>query len=194
MSTVIVESELLGRFIAVHEEAVARVETLTSGMSAEAGRWKPSEKAWSVAECLEHLNESMGSYAGKMRPVIEKTRREGKTGAEPYGKGTWIGRYLVGFLRKGPEEKKAPAPGTFQPKSSDLDLATVVERFRTRVRAMITLAEEADGLRLGNVVFGTPVSPLLRLSLAQAFEVHLHHTPRHLDQAERVTRMEGFPG
>jgi len=194
MSTVTVESALLRRFITVHEEAVARVETLTSGMSAEAGSWKPSEKAWSVAKCLEHLNESMGTYAEKMRPAIEKARREGKTGTEPYGKGTWIGRYLVGFLRKGPDEKKAPAPGTFQPKSSDLDLAAVVERFRTRVRTMIALAEEADGLRLGDVVFGTPVSPLVRLSLAQAFEVHVHHTPRHLDQAERVIRMDGFPG
>jgi hypothetical protein len=38
-----------------------------------------------------------------------------------------------------------------------------------------------------------PVFHPVKLSLAQAFELQVLHLGRHLDQAERVIRTEGFP-
>ena len=70
----------------------------------------------------------------------------------------------------------------------------VAGSFRERAERLIELAEKADGLPLGVVWIATPVSRWLKVSLAQAFEVHTLHTPRHLGQAERVKGHESFPG
>jgi len=39
----------------------------------------------------------------------------------------------------------------------------------------------------------TPVSRFLRVTAAQAILIHVYHEPRHLAQAERLTRHPGFP-
>ncbi len=142
-----------------------------------------------AAEHTEH--QALGTYIGKMEPAITKARGAGQVGSEPYGRGTLAGRLLVGFL--GQPGKTVRAPGVFRPRSSRLDLDEVSGAFRERSAKMIELAVQADGLDLGRIRIATPVSPVLRLSLAQAFEVHVLHTPRHLAQADRVRRHEGFP-
>jgi hypothetical protein len=193
MSAATIESKLLRNFVATHEDAIARADRLVTGLSDASANWAPRPGSWSMAECIQHLSRSLDTYAEKMQPAIEKARREGRTGGEPYGKGTFLGRYLVAFLGKGPSAK-APAPRVFRPTTTDLEIGAVAEGFRTQVRTMTDLARAADGLKLGHIVFASPVSPLVRVSLAQAFEVHILHTPRHLDQAERVAQAEGFPG
>lgn len=187
------ESPLLQKAVDVHEDALARLEALVADLTDEQARWKPSPKAWSVVECLDHLGESLGRYAGPMDAAIRKAREEGRTGSEPYGRGTLAGRFLVGFLSH--PAKKAPAPGVFQPASAEgLELGAVAEDLRRKVTGLIELARRADGLPLGSIRIATPISGLIRVSLAQAFEVHTLHTPRHLAQAERVVGRDGFPG
>jgi hypothetical protein len=186
-----IESALLRSVIRTHEEATRQLDKLVKGLSAGQANWTPGPKVWSVAQCIDHLDQALGTYIGKMEPAITKAREAGQMGSEPYGRGTLVGRLLVGFL--GQPGKTVRAPGVFQPGSSHLDLNDVVEEFRQRSAKMIELAEEADGLDLGRIRIATPVSPFLRLSLAQAFEVHILHTPRHLAQADRVRRQEGFP-
>ena len=182
---------LLNNSIRSHQEAQEHLDALVAGLTGTQFNWKPAPEVWSVGECLDHLNEALGTYIEKMAPAIEKARAEGKVGSEPYGRGTLVGRLLVGFLSR--EGKTARAPGVFRPASGSLDRDRVVQTFRERAARLIELAEEAEGLDLGRIRIATPVSPLLRLSLAQAFELHALHTPRHLAQAERVKHLEQFP-
>ena len=186
-----IESTLLLEVIRTHEEALASLDDLAGGLSQEQANWKPAPDVWSVAECVDHLNQTLGTYIERMEPATREARRERRLGSEPYGRGTIVGRLLVSFLAK--PGKKTRTPGVFEPIGGSLDLDDVVRNFRQRSAMLIELAKEADGLALGRIRIGSPASSLLRLSLAQAFEVQNLHTPRHLVQADRLKHHEHFP-
>jgi len=187
-----IKSALLRSTISTHKEAVEHLARIVDGLSHEQANWRPAAKAWSIAECIEHLNQTLGTYSERLSPALDEARAAGKTGDEPYGRGTFVGRYLVNFLRQ--PSKKVSAPGAFQPTASEFEISEVAETFRQACRRLIELAAGADGLALGSLRIASPVSPLLRLSAAQAFEVQDLHTPRHLAQAERVKQHPAFPG
>ena len=186
-----IESPLLRSAATTHEQAIEDLSRITDGLTDTQANWKPTPEAWSVAQCIDHLDRSLGTYLDRMAPAIERARREGKTGREPYGRGTLAGRMLIGFLSK--PSKKAPAPRVFQPGASQLEISEVAGAFREKATELVDLAAQADGLPLGRIRIATPISRLVRLSLAQAFEVHILHTPRHLAQAQRVMEHESFP-
>jgi hypothetical protein len=186
-------SELLRTCVAAYEDAIARLDKLVDGLSDGQANFKPGPKRWSIAQCIQHLNISGARYLDLMEPRIKAAREAGKTGDEPYGRGTLVGRFILGNLRQGAGAPRVPAPGSFKPASTELAIARVAEDFREANRRMIAAAEEADGLALGQVRFGTPMMSLMRVSLAQAFEMAALHEPRHLAQAERVKQAEGFP-
>ncbi len=185
------QSALIRRAIETHGEATERVGRIVEGLSDTQANWRSGPKSWSVAECIAHLNRSLDTYMARMTPAIEAARVENQTGTEPYGRGTLVGRFLVGFLSN--PSKKTSAPGVFQPEAGELDSAATAQTFRELASRFQELAEAADGLDLDSIKIATPVSGWLRLSLAQAFEVHILHTPRHLAQAERVTQHPEFP-
>jgi hypothetical protein len=167
------------------------LEAIVAELSDSQANWQPAPQKWSIAECIEHLNQTLGSYNERLALAIDKARRLDKTGGEPYGRGTFAGRFLVNFLRQ--PSKKVSAPGVFQPSASELEIAVVGDTFRGACSRLVELAEEADGLALGAVKIASPVSRFFRLSVAQAFEVQDLHTPRHLAQAERVRQHQSFP-
>ena len=187
------ESTLLQACITAHREAVTRVIAISDNMTNDQANFRPGPKKWSVCECVEHLNQGLKAYVKSLGPAIEAARAAGKTGTEPYGRGTFAGRFIIKFLKKGPG-KRAPAPKVFRPDSSRLDIKDVVANFRRNAEELSELADAADGLKLGHIKIATPVGKLIRVSLAQAFELHTLHTPRHLAQAERVKLAEGYPG
>jgi len=186
-----VQSALLGSTISTHQQALERLSGIVDGLTRAQANWRPAEKVWSVAECLEHLNQTLGTYNERLAPAIAEARAAGMTGGEPYGRGTFVGRFLVNFLRQ--PAKKVSAPGVFQPSASEFEITAVADTFRGACSRLIELAEEADGLALGGLRIASPVSRMFRLSVAQAFEVQDLHTPRHLAQAERVKQDESFP-
>jgi hypothetical protein len=146
-----------------------------------------------VLECLKHLNQAVGTYAPHMTQALAKAAAKGKTGSEPYSKGTLIGRFILSSMRGGPAKMKVRAPRVFRPEGGSDDKQTVLLTFNKLLDLLKSLAERSDGMPLGNIRFGTPASPLIRVSLAQAFEIHALHYGRHLDQAERVINHEQFP-
>lgn len=165
-----------------------RMHAIAAPLSREQINWKPAPKKWSVAQCLEHLSVSMGLYLDPMEPVIEQADRRG---GEPYGRGTWIGRMLVGALSK--PGRRYVAPPSFRPRRSELDPDEVRGEFDRQIGRLRQAVERSNGLALGEIRMPWPVFHPVKLSLAQAFELQVLHIGRHLDQAERVTRAEGFP-
>lgn len=177
---------------AEYDRARHRLDQLTGGLSDAQANWKPAPDKWSVAECVDHLNQPIGTYARCIGRAIERARARGLSGALPWARGTWVGRYIIRTLRKGPAAR-VPAPRVFRPSASRLVLADVRYRLGTELSNLSNLLRLSRGLPLGSVVFGTPVSALIRVSLAQAFEIHALHTHRHLDQIERLRQDPGFP-
>lgn len=188
-----IQSQLLAECAERFRAAVTRAETLCAGMSQAQANFKPDPKRWSVAECLEHLSTSMNSYLPHLQRAVERARAANRTGSEPWGKGTFFGRFILNNMVKGPTHMKVKAPPPFRPEvRSDWDLAEVLQRFKERTGTMLSLLEQADGLDLGRIKQSTPM-PMVKVTLAQSFEIHSRHNHRHLDQAQRVTEHASFP-
>jgi hypothetical protein len=186
-------SELLNASSHAMLEAIERMDKLVAGLSETQANFKPGPKKWSINECLDHINSANRLYAIKLENAFAKARAKGRSGAEPYGNGTFLGRFILNVLREGPGGRRVPAPGVFKPGRSELKLATLVEQFRERAGRLVELAEQADGLPLGRIKFTTPAAPVGRVAACQVFEMMHLHSHRHLAQAERVKTAEGYP-
>lgn len=169
-----------------------RMHELTDGLTHEQINFKPAPRRWSVGKCVDHLSVSMRVYLDFMEPALDAARSAGWTGSEPYGRGPHLGRMLLRALRK--PGARYPAPKLFWPRPSrDLEPETVREDFETELGRLRSAVERSEGLALGRTKMPWPVFGLIKLSLAQAFELQALHLHRHLDQADRVTRDPGFP-
>ena len=164
------------------------LDRLLEDADEEALRRRPAPDAWSAVECFEHLRVTAALYRPRLEAALARGRAKGLAGRAPYGRGTWIGRVLLGALDPDRGESKAvKAPGAFRPAAlSELDVATVVRGLREENEHLRRLVVEADGLDLGRLRLATPIATFLRLSVDQAFRVLAWHEARHLAQAERA--------
>ncbi len=165
--------------------ALERIDTLVEDLSNDQANWSPGPGQWSINECLGHLNSTTSTYFRNLGPALEQAQAQGLGGDPPYHKGPLLGRWLASFLAKGPSTK-VKSPKVFLPKKTALELNPVSEEYRALLGRWIEICGQAKGLALGRIRFRTPVSPLVRVSLNQAFRIHTLHYHRHLDQADRV--------
>ena len=54
-----------------------RAREVTLDLSAGQLNWRPAENAWSVAECIAHLNTTNEKYCLSIEKAIAEARREG---------------------------------------------------------------------------------------------------------------------
>lgn len=175
------------------EDSKQRFENLARSVTSRQATWNPAAGKWSIAECIEHLNVSLRLYLPAMQRELEKSRAGDFTGTGPWKRGTFTGRLILWGLD--PEASRSiPAPRKFRPDNSTaVDFSLVCNSFRRGIDRLVQLASEADGLALDQIRLPTPIGRLFRITLAEAFEIHARHVPRHLEQAERVTRASSFP-
>lgn len=175
------------------DENRERFEALVADLTDEQASWQPAAGKWSVGECIAHLNVTGVKYQPLMTDAIARGRQRGLTGTAPYQGRTLAGRLLL-FILDPDKRRRAKAPGGFQPAAGpSLDFPSLVEEFRSVQEGWTRLLDDADGLALGRIVFASPVSRLVRVNLAEAFEINTLHEARHLGQAERVVASAGFP-
>jgi len=88
--------------------------------------------------------------------------------------------------------RKVPAPKVFRPAESAA-IAGALERFLRQQERFISLVSHARGIDYNKTKLRSPVTPLMRYSLADAFVITVVHGQRHLAQARRVRELPGFP-
>jgi hypothetical protein len=69
---------------------------------------------------------------------------------------------------------------------------SVVEEFLRLHSELGGLVRASDGINLNRLSFGSPVTPLIRVNVADSFMILMLHARRHLRQVERVTLAPGF--
>jgi hypothetical protein len=175
-----------------NEDLKEATELLTQfeNLSSEQANWKPGPKRWSVSECIRHLNQSIKAYRDNLDAAMAKLEAGKKPADAPSGRGTWVGRWLIGALDPA-NAKKLKAGGPFKVAASEYDLTSELTNLREQIDWLTQQMKAADGLDSGLVKLRTPV--FLKISLAQAFKVHSVHTLRHVKQAQVVMQQSGFP-
>ena len=179
-------SPLLAQLVPELDRIEPRARVAVAGLPESKFHERPPEGGWSIAQVFEHLcRANLGYLDGPLPGAIAKARSRGASSKpwRPSLAGRWLASALVEGSKPLPTVKKWWVTGEPRPNVVDAFLATV-----ERVRAALL---EADGHDLG-VGLSSPVAPLLRLNLGDAFRVLVVHSHRHLAQVERTRRAVGM--
>ena len=172
------------------EQISADADALVLTLRDDQFTWRPAPDAWSIGECLDHLNAAARAYLPRLDDGIEDALRR-RTRADGPFKLSWAGRLL---LRSSEPTSRVrfKSPKVFQP-TPDGSRHEVVTSLRAYQLEYIKRLRRANGLDLSRVRVVSPVSKWLRFSLGTLFAVIAAHERRHLSQARRIAAMPGCP-
>ena len=177
-------------FRAQFERLSAEADALVAPLSEPQFTWPPAPGAWSVAECLEHLNVTARLYLPKLDEAIADAIRRGMYGEGPFSY-NWIGRFVVRSMEP-PARVRLRAPKTFHPPPSR-SRHEIMAAFRAYQVQFIDRLRQANGLDLARAKVSSPASKWIRLPLGSGFALMTAHERRHLWQAGRVVSNTAFP-
>src|SRR5215471_19115976 len=69
-------------------------QRIASGLTDAQGNWQPSETAWSIAQCLDHLARGNTLYAAALHTAVKKPGAATKLSRGPIHPG-WFGRFFI---------------------------------------------------------------------------------------------------
>lgn len=172
------------------EQLSAQGDALVTPLSEEQFTWQPAPGAWSVAECIEHLNVTARLYLPRLDEAISDAIRRGRYAEGPFSY-NWIGRFVVRSMEP-PARVRMKAPKSFQPPPRR-SRREIMAAFRAYQVQFIDRLRQANGLDLAGAKVSSPASNWIRLPLGSGFALMTAHERRHLWQAQRVTTAPGFP-
>jgi hypothetical protein len=165
--------------------------TLTSGLTEAQLNWKPSAEQWSIAQCLQHLTVATNEFERYFQTALESARKKWPASNPPRYKPSMLGGWLA--KQVSPEApRKVTAPKIFRPADSS-NISGALEKFVNQQSRFLAFVRESAGIDYNKTRLRSPVTPLIRYSLADAFVITVVHGQRHLAQARRVREMPGFP-
>ena len=164
---------------------------LTSGLTAAQINWKPSVEQWSIAQCLEHLTVATNEFEKYFPAALEGARKKWPVASPPPYKPSMVGGWLA--KQVSPEAaRKLTAPKVFRPADSS-NIQGSLEMFVAQQGKFLDFVRQCGGVDYNKARLRSPVTPLMRYSLADAFVITVLHGQRHLAQARRVREMPEFP-
>lgn len=142
--------------------------------------WVPPEGAWSVGQVFEHLCIVNDDYLRALRALTEKLP---VSASVPAARLTWRPSFVGGFLaRSMVSPRKLPAPRIWRPGPEPRP--NVIEEFLARQREIVGLIERSTGHAWSRMRLASPVSPLIRMNVGDAFTIMVRHEERHFRQID----------
>lgn len=152
--------------------------------------WKPAPDKWSVGECIDHLITANRSYFPALDKIAAGEHKNSFWQSISPLSGMW-GSMLLKMVS--PEyPKKAKAPAVFIPSNSSVSRDIIDDLVKCNDQ-FISYLERFGDLDLKKIIISSPVNSFITYSLDDTLKIITNHEVRHLDQAERVTNMDGFP-
>ena len=184
-------ADLLQTIASETEKVGGEARRLVSDLTYEQLNWKPAPDSWSIAQCLDHLAVTSEKFDQDFAKAIARGREKRRTSGAVRYRPTMVGGWLVKQLS--PEAKrKMPAPKVFRPAEGSA-IKAPLERFLQQQERFLGFVNDARGIDYNKTRLRSPVTPLMRYSLADAFVMTVVHGQRHLAQARRVRETSGFP-
>ncbi|OFW04261.1 MAG: hypothetical protein A3I61_09780 [Acidobacteria bacterium RIFCSPLOWO2_02_FULL_68_18] len=172
------------------EALSVEADALVAPLDDEQFSWRPAPGAWSVGQCLDHLNATARMYLPVMDEGIAVAIRRGLYGAGPF-RYNWVGRLFV-YLVQPTTRLRAKAPAQFLPAPAR-PRHDVMAAFRAYQVQYVDRLRQANGLDLARARVASPAASWLRIPLGSSFELMAAHERRHLVQARRLLDAPGFP-
>ena len=161
---------------------IQRVRDAVSALAPNDLMRHPPGGGWSVGEVLEHLILAADSYLERLRPIVAAKHGHAVT-TETMWKPSLMGGLLVNSFRS-PRKRRAPRIYRPGPSPRPRALDELVARHEELAR-LIAAAGDKEWRRIR---LRSPVTPLVRMNLGDAFSVLVTHAERHAAQVERLSR------
>jgi hypothetical protein len=178
--------EFRRQFEQISSDAVA----LSSPLSDDQFMWRPSPNAWSVAECLEHLNATARAYLPALDEAIADSIRRGVYGEGPFLYNV-IGRLYTRFIEPPVRWRMQAAPQVYP--GAGRSRREILAAFRAYQVQYIDRLRQSNGIDLARARVRSPALSWLRIPLGSGFAVMAAHERRHLWQIRKITGTPGFP-
>jgi len=172
------------------ERLADEADLLVSGLTDEQFHWPPSPHAWSIGQCIDHLNATARLYLPQLDEGIANAIRQGMYAEGPF-KYWWIARMFVRSLEP-PPRFRAKSPNGFHPPPGRTR-REIMAAFRAYQVQYIDRLRQANGLDLARARARSPVATWLQMPLGTGFAAMTAHERRHLWQARQVMQAPGFP-
>lgn len=178
------KNALIDELLAIAESAGNTVRKLQA-LPLEKLNYKKDTTAWSVLECLEHLNLYGDYYLPEIQKEILASKRPDHTGIFKSGV---IGNYFANLMKaKDGKLKKMKSPKDKNPAGSRLT-ETTIDRFLKQLELLKSLLNQARKTDLTHTKTSISISKLIRLRLGDTFRFYVNHVERHVAQAERAAK------
>lgn len=178
-------NDLRRQFEAAARDARDLAVELTTGQL----QWRPAGK-WSIAECLDHLNN-----AERMLPRFDRKLAEARAAGGvrrwPYRSG-WIAGLYIRSVEPPVRRLRFRSPRAFRP-LPEAELSVALPRFLRLQEDLARRVEESEGVDVSRVRMSSPVVRRFKMSMAEWFAFLAAHQRRHLWQARNVRNHPEFP-
>lgn len=172
------------------EEAKEKVVREFSSITALQLNWKPAPQSWSIGQCLEHLIIADSLYF----PVLQKIAK-GNYKISCWEKWSpftnFFGQFFVRALQE-EAKTKMKTTSVFLPSTSDIDLG-IMEIFYQHHDMFMNLIAGCSQLNLEEIVITSPQFSFVTYRLKHVIQFLIQHEHRHVNQAIRVKKSDGFP-
>lgn len=152
--------------------------------------WKPAPEKWSVGECIDHLITTNRSYFPALDKIAAGEHKNSLWQSISPLSGMWGSMLLKMVSPDYP--KKAKSPAVFKPSNSSVSKDIIDDFFKCNEK-FTSYLQKFDGVDLKKITIASLVNSFITYSLIDTLKIITYHEIRHLDQAERVTNMDGFP-
>jgi len=144
---------------------------------------KPSEKEWSVNECLDHIIQCNGSYHEVLDAVAQNRHRRNAWSRVPFLPAFWA-KMILKAVSPGTPGKSKTFPA-FMPLSSKYgrNLAGEVATSNAQLTEKLKAIREED---LDKQIITSPAGPFVTYSLRACITILVEHEKRHFNQAKRL--------
>ena len=166
------------------------VRELVNGLTETQLNWKPAADKWSIAQCLDHLAITSNRFDSYFSAAIARARRKRPVTSAPKYQPTLVGGWLIKQVEP-TTGRNLPAPKVFRPSASEINNAAA--KFLHQQDQFLEFVRSSKGIDYNKIRLRSPVTPLMRYSLADAYVVTVVHGQRHIAQARRVRETAGFP-
>lgn len=150
--------------------------------------WKPGEKSWSVAQCLDHIVKTNEQFYPEFAKLASGKRKNSFwENISPLS--GWGGRFLIKAVSEDSKKAKAPSKAIVPP--SDIE-AGIVDKFLAHIAEVNKKIEAVADVDRKKTVVTSPFLAVFTYSLDDAYTVLVEHSKRHIRQAKRAMSSEGF--
>ncbi|MBA3885342.1 MAG: DinB family protein [Acidobacteria bacterium] len=154
---------------------------------------QPDEgRAWSIAQCIDHLATINVFYGAAIERAVEHARQRGVRGGGPIAP-TFFGARFLSSLEP-PVKLRSRAPASVTPRSAGTrdDIRAAYHASHDRFRELVRSCADVD---VNRARFQNPFFPIFKVRVGTGLRVIPAHDRRHLWQARQVVaKMPGPAG